>query len=235
MTRLISWWNELSLGEFWLLFGGLSLAIAVTIFLIWKISARPRPASPAGGTSTGRGWSWPSLATLGKIWWVIWRVGVVLAFIALFAMWIVSIVNKDEVEARAQQLANQSIAEHLVTTKQNRSGQWKFKWQLPEGQTSQGRNSRVLDVEITLDDEKSFHVVLHDKNPRHVDERVGGLRLSRVGAGPKDSLDLIGSGSNYLDGDGGPVTLHKQRNGLGWSGNWILKGGSTVYIELWQE
>jgi len=226
MTGLTTWWSKLSIGEFWCWLGAIALIIACIVFFIDKLPARSRP---------GRRWFWPSLATFGKIWGAIWKVGVVLAIIALFVTWTMSLVNKDKVEARAQHLADQSIAEHLAMTQKNQSGQWKFKWQLPEGKTSQGRSSRVLDVEITLDDEKSFHVVLHDKNPRGVDERVGGLRLSRSGSGPKESRNLVGSGTNYKDGDGGPITLNKQEKGQGWSGDWILESGSTVYTELWQE
>lgn len=101
---------------------------------------------------------------------------------------------------------------------------WEFTWRLPPGQTSIGRNSHTMEVEITKSDNDSLWAVLHDQN-NGVDVSVGGLRLSKVNG------DLIGTWTNYLSDDGGKCYLYKEANGL-WSGQEELKNGRRTYCTL---
>ena len=109
-----------------------------------------------------------------------------------------------------------------IATMQPRE-EWVFEWQLLPGKMDGGRNKHTLQVEITKNDTKELWAVLHDKQNGQ-DVSVGGLRLGKVGN------DLIGTWSNYLDGDGGNCYLYKRSGG--WSGHYKLRDGSRTDCTL---
>jgi hypothetical protein len=166
----------------------------------------PRPATESG-------------TVFGKIWKVVWRLAVWTIVIAVLILGYKAIDLKHTEEVHKLRTAVVEAAETKEVQK------WTFLWRLPPGETEQGRNQHIHTVEIMENNSKSFKAVLHDRNNRGKDARVGGLTLDWVRG------DLIGTWSNYLDGDGGNAYLYKG-NGEFWSGDWIHKDGTKTHIEL---
>jgi hypothetical protein len=96
---------------------------------------------------------------------------------------------------------------------------WTYTWRLPEGRTENGRNSFPLDLEITRNDREQLWATFHSQYERR-DIRLGGLCLNKVGR------DLIGTWSNYLDGDSGSCFLYYKAPGV-WSGPAYSRYGSS--------
>ena len=106
--------------------------------------------------------------------------------------------------------------------------EWTLTWRMKSGDTEQGVNHHTLKVKISKCDKVSFEAVLHDTNGHGIDERVGDLTLNWLNG------DMIGTWSNYLDGDGGKCELYKGVDGF-WSGDWEHKDRTTTHIELKRE
>ncbi len=138
-----------------------------------------------------------------------WMVFLVVTGTVLF-LWYKHIEVKDRLVAE--------IRTAKVTTPKE---EWFYTWRLAPGKYHGSRNSHTLSLEITKDTDSEFWAIMHDDGGK----RLGGLRLD------KKDRDLIGTWSNYLDGDGGECYLYYEADGI-WSGYNIDQQGSKTHISL---
>jgi hypothetical protein len=149
----------------------------------------------------------PNWKKLGKV--LIWIIGLT---IFRFLVW--GTINyhgdkKKEVVNRQEESPQNLLVGNLV-----------FEWILPSGQTKLGYNKHAVDVEITRDDTQMFWAELYDSSSG-VTVKVGNLHLGKTVSG-----DLVGTWSNYLDGDGGQCFLYKKEGY--WKGYHTLSSGRKI-------